>query len=320
MLTHPRLYVITAIILACSFIAPFTVVNGGASTPELTVGVVMSDKLPQFEKAHKSFMKELEKEGYGPGDVKVYVQSPNPDPMSWANSVRKFVSVGVDVIVTYGAPATSVALKEAGDIPVVFSFVYSPEDQEVGGANSTGVSSKVPVKTLLKTLKQLKNYERLAVVYCPSDADSKAQLSEVGDASKELGFKIVKVEVSSPGDVRSMLKGISGKADSIFICSAMTGAEASETIKIAREAGLPTATVINEFAENGAILSLGPSSEEQGLMAAQKVASILKGNSAKDSPVVNSKQMDLVLNVQAVNSIGMKVPFELLNAATKVIK
>jgi len=309
-----------ALFTAATLIIPMSVPVAEASTPELTVGVVMSYKLPQFEKAHKSFLAALEKEGYGPNNVTVYVQSPNPDKMSWENSIRKFVSVGVDVIVTYGAPATTTALASAGDIPVVFSFVYSPEVRNVDGSNATGVGFKVPVRTLLKTLKTLKDFNRLAVVYCPLDGDSKAQLAEVGAVSSELKFSIVEIAVKNTGDVSSSLKGISNKADSIFLCSSVNNEEASETIRIAKASGLPTATVVNEFAESGATLSLGPSAEEQGLMAARRVILILGGGSAKDTPVENSKQVDLVLNVQAVNSMGMKVPFELLNTATRVIK
>jgi ABC-type uncharacterized transport system substrate-binding protein len=74
------------------------------------------------------------------------------------------------------------------------------------------------------------------------------------------------------------------------------------------------------MADSGAALTLDASAEEQGLMAAKKVADILRGRSASDSPMSNARQIDLVLNLQALNAIGMKVPFDIINSATRVVK
>src|SRR5512143_1835839 len=116
---------------------------------EKAIGVVMSGDLPRYQEAHKAFVAELAREGFDQSRVSIYVQTPHPDQMSWTNSVRKFVGVEVDVIVAYGAPAALAALRQTDSIPAVFVYVYDPQACGAKKKNSTGVSSKVPMATLL---------------------------------------------------------------------------------------------------------------------------------------------------------------------------
>ncbi|HEX9860342.1 MAG TPA: ABC transporter substrate-binding protein [Nitrospirota bacterium] len=285
-----------------------------------TIGVIMSGDLPHFKDAHNAFVLALAKEGFGKDTVEIYVQSPNPDPMSWTNSVRKFVGVNVDVIVTYGYPATDTALRETNSIPVVFSYVYDPEGNGLKKRNSTGISSKVPMLTLLKTLKSITPYSRLAVIYSPSDKDSKVQFDEISKAAGPVGFQAIGVQVKNAGEVMGKLAGTKG-CDSVYISSSSAvGVNCPSILGYAAKKNYPAISQISGLAEKGAILVLAPSSAEQGVVAARKVAMILKGGSPAKDSVESSKQIDLVLNLKTINKLGLKVPFEILNSATKVIK
>src|SRR4051794_2437156 len=85
------------------------------------VAALLTCDLPRYRDAHKSFMKALVLKGYDQSNVEVITQVPNPDPISWANSIRKFNAIGADIIVAYGASATLAAMHETHDIPVVFA-------------------------------------------------------------------------------------------------------------------------------------------------------------------------------------------------------
>jgi ABC-type uncharacterized transport system substrate-binding protein len=50
------------------------------------------------------------------------------------------------------------------------------------------------------------------------------------------------------------------------------------------------------------------------------VVSLLGGAKPSTVPVESAKKIDLILNLKAAGALGMKVPFDVLNAATKVIK
>src|SRR5512134_2715330 len=73
------------------------------------VAAVLTGGVSRYRDAHRAFVKTLAQKGYDQGSIDIVVQSPNPDPISWANAIRKFTALNADLIVTYGAPATLAA-------------------------------------------------------------------------------------------------------------------------------------------------------------------------------------------------------------------
>jgi len=293
--------------------------SGVAHAADKTVGVVLTGDLARYREANKAFQSALAKAGFDQSKVQIFVQTPNPDAMSWTNSVRKFVGVEADVIVAFGAPATLAALKETSSIPVVFSYVYDPDSCGVKRHNSTGVSSKVPMVTLLKTLKSITPFNKLAVIYNPGEKDSVVQLEDVKKNAAALGFQVVEVSAKSSGEAKG--KVAKSGADCVYItCSAAVDMGASGVVSAAHKGKMPTATLEDDVADAGVLLALAPSASEQGELAAKQVAKILKGGSPSEQAVENPKKVDLVVNLKAAGTLDLKVPFDVLNAATRVIK
>jgi len=307
------------LILVLLFIMVTAICVPGAFAAGKTIGVIFSGDLPRYQEAHKAFMATLSRAGYDPSKVAVYVQTPNPDQMSWTNSVRKFIGVEADVIVAYGAAAALTAVRETSKIPVVFADVYDPAACGSKTKNSTGASSKVPMVTLLRTMKSIKPFTRLAVVYNPDEKDSVVQLEEVMKDAPALGFQPVEVKVRSTSQARPGVQRAA--ADCVYIsCSAAVDKDASGIIEASNRKRIPVIAQVSGMAEKGALLALAPSAAEQGDMAAGMVARILQGVPVSSIGVESARKIDLVLNLKAANSLSLKVPFEVLNAATKVIK
>jgi len=253
--------------------------------------------------------------------VDVYLQTPNPDPMSWTNSVRKFVGVGADVIVTFGSAATQTALKETDDIPVVYAFVFDPQACGAQKKNAVGVSSKVPMVTLLKTLKSVTPFARLAVVYNPAEKCSVVELDEVKKNSAGLGFQVNEVGCGGVGEIKGKLASVIGSSDAIYIStSAVAGVGAPGILSAAAKEKKPVVSLSPDLVETGVLLTLAPTPSEQGELAASLVAKILSGSKPASLGVESSRKVDLVLNLKSAKALDLKVPFDVLNAATKVIK
>ena len=130
------------------------------------MAALLTCDLPRYREAHRAFMKALVQKGYDQTNLEMITQTPNPDPISWANSIRKFNAIGADLIVAYGAPAALAAIREQREIPVVFVDVYGPVETGVvhgmggSGKNVAGVSSRVPLVTLIRTAVELKGGRR----------------------------------------------------------------------------------------------------------------------------------------------------------------
>jgi len=284
-----------------------------------TVGVIMSGNIGYYHEVHKAFVAALAREGFDHRKVDTILQMPAPDPISWANSARKLTAADVNLLVTYGAPAALAAIRETKGVPIVFAAVYDPQATGVSAKNSTGISSKVPMTSLLKYAKKLAPFTKLAVVYSEMEPDSVRQAEELILLEAQYGFQTVKMPVKKSGDVTKL--SFAGKADAVFISvSAVVNESLAELVKSAHAARVPTFSQTGGTVEQGVILSLAPSATEQGEAAGRIAARLLRGENPAGIAMEVPKLVELALNLKEAGAMGIKVPFDLITDATKVIK
>lgn len=292
------------------------------------VAALLTCDLPRYRDAHKSFMKALVLKGYDQSNLEVITQVPNPDAISWANSIRKFNAIGADVIITYGAPATLAALREANDIPVIFVDVYGPvetgiaKNMHASGRNTAGMSSKVPLVTLIKTAMELKPIRALGVIYNPREEGSLVQLKEARRIAAQSGLSLTEVSLTGAGGTDAALAILfAAKVDCIYISECTAGSRGFEKIvHRAAELKIPVISQMPGAAQKGAVLSLEADPVEQGQIAADYAARILAGKRASQLPVVTPKRVDLIVNLKMAKTLELNVPFPVLTAATRVLK
>lgn len=296
--------VVTLLIFFCR--VPY----GFAKDPQ--VGIILSSNISYFEDIHKAFTKELQVGGI---KADIVVQKPAPDTMAWTNAARKFVVLDMDVIVTYGGPATLAVLSETSKIPVVFAGVY--ESKALGSkGNVTGVSSKVSIAGLLKTLKGIKNFSTLGVIYNSAEKSTLDEVAEIERLSGQLSFKPVKFNIRTRGDI-SKIKDVGA----IYITSSCVAAMCvNDIVSFARKQKIPTAASMGGLEEKGVLLTLFADPELQGKAVAQMLARILKGENPSSIPEENTKKIQLVINLKEATALGLTIPFDTLSVATKVIK
>jgi len=290
-----------------------------AFAADKTLGVIMSGNIGYYQDIHKAFIGELSKEGFDHHKIDTLLQMPSPDPMSWTNAARKLVVAEVDVLVTYGAPASLAAIKETKSVPLVFAGVYDPAASGVATRNATGISSKVPLTSLLKYLKKIVPFTKLAIVYNELEPDSVKQAEELSQLESQYGFQTVRMSVKKSEDARKLV--FTGKADAVMISVSSVVNEALDAVvKNAHAAKAPTISQLGGSAEHGVILSLAPSAQEQGEAAGRLVARILRGEKPAGLTAEMPKLVEMVLNLKEAGAMGIKVPFDLITDATKVIK
>ena len=306
----PTRWILLAALIFCA--AP-------AMAADKTVGVIMSGNLGYYQDVHKAFVGALLKEGFDHRKVDTLLQMPSPDPMSWTNASRKLTVADVNVLVTYGAPAALAAIRETKSIPIVYAGVYDPAAVGVSARNMTGISSKVPMTSLLKYLKKLIPFTKLAIVYNELEPDSVRQAEELVQLESQYGFQTVKMTVKKSEDARKLV--FAGKADAVLISvSAVINESIDTVIRSAHSAKIPTISQTGGTAEHGVILSLAPSATEQGEVAGRLAVRILRGENPASIPAEVPKLVELVLNLKEAGALGIKVPFDLITDATKVIK
>ena len=185
--------------------------------------------------------------------------------------------------------------------------------------NTKGISSKVPLTSLLRYLRKLMPFTRIAVVYNESEADSVRQAEELTQLESQYGYQTVRMPIKKVDDARRLV--FAGKADAVFVTVSAAANEALDTIiKSAHGSKIPTVSQTGGTAEKGVILSLAPSPVEQGEAAARIAAKLLRGANPSSIPSEVPKLVELVLNLKEANTLGLKVPMDLITDATRVIK
>jgi putative ABC transport system substrate-binding protein len=273
-------------------------------------------------------MKALVQKGYDQSNVEVITQTPNPDPISWANSIRKFNAIGADIIITYGASATLAAMREANDIPIVFADVYGPveagiaKSMQSAGRNLAGMSSKVPLVTLIKTAMEIKTIRTLGVVYSAREEGSLVQLREARRIAAQLGVSLAEVNLAGASGLDAALASLfAAHVDCIYVSECTFGSRGLEKIvHHASELKIPVISQMPGAAQKGAVISLEADPAEQGQLAADYAARILAGKKALQLPVATPKRVDLIVNLRVAKMLELHVPFPVLSAATRVLK
>jgi len=283
----------------------------GHSVAAQTIGVIMTGDIQYYQNIHKAFLDNANQQG-----IKMIVQKPMPDPMSWTNSVRKLITLGSDVIIAYGAPATLMAMKLTSDIPIVFAGVYNPKAMNMLGKNATGISATVPVKTMLKNLSSIANKSKLGIVLSKAEKDSILQTKAIKKTESKYGYKSVLFNVSKKTNTDKM-KGL----DVILLTTCSAGMmNIQKVIEVARINKIPTASLIGGAEDAGVVLTISANPVEQGQKLAGIVKRVIGGAKPSNIPVMHPEKFDLCVNLKAAKAIGVDIPPELLKLATRIIE
>ncbi len=292
------------------------------------VAVVITGDLLRYQQANDAFLKILEAGGLTKDQIDVYVQTPNPDPISWANSIRKAVGVGADLIVTYGAPATLVAKQEARSLPILFADVYDPvglgivKDLAVPGGDISGVSNKTPVETLLRSFADIVKKKTLGALFSPNDKGSILQVNDLEKAAANYGIKVVRKGVAKPSNLDQAAAELCSRVDALYIAdSALLQMHLQQVLGAAIQKRIPVISQIPGLSDMGALITLEADPTEQGQLLGVHALQILTGNQrALELPVRTPRKVALVINMKVARELNLTVPFQALSLATRVVK
>jgi|Deesub1362A_J573_1020465.scaffolds.fasta_scaffold01525_3 putative ABC transport system substrate-binding protein len=309
-----RLTTLIILLSTVLFIAVHTV---AIEHPEKkTIGVIMIPRIYYFEEIHNSFIGSLFSEGLKRDDVEIIIQKPLPDRISLLNTVRKFVALDVDVIVSYGTPATLAAVSEQSDIPVIFAGVFDPYRAGISLKNAAGVSSKVSILDLLQRLKKISDFSRLGVLYTSTEEDSLLQADEVKRLQERLGFKSVPFNIRRTTDTKKIRD-----VDALLITSSCPVIYClNHIIDIARREKIPLASLINTEKGSGVLLTVSANPEEQGREAAILVTRLLKGESISSLSVISPNRIDVITNPKEAANLGLKINTRSITNRKGVVK
>jgi len=309
------------------------------------VGVIMTGDIPYYGAIHEAFRSELEKRFAGDEKIEIVLQRPFPDSISWSNAARKLIAFDVDLIVTYGAPATHAVIHEKSRIPLVYTGFYEPGEVALDSKYVTGCGFKVPLSSLLRYFKRLKTVNTLGIIFSSLEEDSVRQYETMARLAGQQDIIVEKINIRSQADldklrsIKSDAVFITGsslahlwlqadldklrsiKSDAVFITgSSLAHLWLDDIVAILEKDQVPVADIFPDYDEVGVLMALYQPSHAQGEIAAEMAWQILSGTKPADLATHTFRDTELVFNLIEAKRLGLNFPIQLLIEATRVIE
>jgi putative ABC transport system substrate-binding protein len=278
------------------------------------------------------FRRGLHAHGYVEGRNMVLVTRAGEDSLeSLAAAAAALAALPVDVIATWGTPASLAAKRATRTIPIVAIGVGDPV--RVGlvaslarpGGNITGntIQASDAVPKRLQLLKELiPQAQRVGFLWNPDNDSNTAQLEELKLALPRLGMSLISVEARGVTELDAALTRMMQERPDVF---QMTSDPALRTrmgriIAFMDENKLPAMYQTREAVTAGGLISYGPDLSDLFLHAAGYVHRILQGTQPADLPVETPTTFELVINLKTASTLGISVPLTLLARANEVVE
>jgi putative ABC transport system substrate-binding protein len=264
-------------------------------------------------------------------NVKYELRTDEIEPARLAEAAKELASIPVDVIATFGSPATQAAQAATRTIPIVMIGVGDPvragfvASLAHPGRNVTGTSLLAPdlAPKRLQLLKQvIPSAVRVAVLFNPNNATNIVVRDEIETATRNLGMSLVQVEVSAVSDLDTKLSGgLSQRPDALITTvDAILNSQISKIIDFLESNRIPGMFSVREYVLEGGLMSYGPSLPDSFRRSATYVHKILHGTKPSDLPVEQPTKFDLVLNLKTAKTLGLMFPQTLLATADEVVE
>jgi putative ABC transport system substrate-binding protein len=237
------------------------------------------------------------------------------------------VRAHVDVLVTFGTPATLAAMQATGTIPIVSPVAGRLVETGIvkslarPGGNVTGLTTQVGELKLYQLLKEAApKVSRVAYLYDPASAPRglAERLNSEAQAVK------VELQMVAFGDSHEVAQAFAefrrGTNGLVVERSTPLLVRADEICRLALQRGIPAISHGRAFANAGCLMFYGENVDDMNRRAATYVDKILKGAKPADLPVEQPTKFDLVINLKTAKALGLTIPPSLLGRADEVIE
>jgi putative ABC transport system substrate-binding protein len=272
---------------------------------------------------------ELQKLGYAEGQNLVVDMRSGP-PAELPELARLLVASKPSAIFALDGTSVAASRRETTTIPIV---MFGADPVELGfaqslarpGSNITGLVILAPeldakrLELLHEALPSGRRIAALVDVSAPGSAERHRRVSEV---ASHFGFALSLIEASGPHAYEEAFAAIQqAGAQALAIgASPQFARDGVRLAELALERHLPTICQWREMAQQGCLLSYGPSRPDLFRRTASFVARLFAGASPGDLPIEQPTSFELVINAKTANVLNLKIPPTLLARADEVIE
>ncbi len=313
------------IMLAC--LTPFAARS--ESRRPLRIGYIVNG--PQRTIFEDQFEQGLRENGYEPGRNAVidYRHHLRPD-QDISSDIKALVAANVDAILVSTTTAARAAKSATSTIPIVFGATRDavqdglvtnltrPEANLTGQSFHAGELSAKRVQIMREVFPDAKVFGAIWNVHYPSPL----QIEEARRAETALGIRLLAFGVSVPDGVEEALRRMKAEgASAVFVVSDVSTITNRQAIGAAAVAiGMPLMMSNKRYLTGQNLMSYGPDISEGFRRAARQLVRAANGIPVSDLPVEQPTRFELVIDLRAAKTLGVRLPEAILARADEVIE
>lgn len=321
-------FVLSAAILAgCTSSKASTPTNSSDEKKQIKIGISQIVEHPALDASRKGFIDALKEKGYEEGkNLKISFQNAQGEQANAQNIANKFVSDKMDMILAIATPTAQTAYNATKDIPILITAVTDPvaaglaKSMEKPETNVTGTSDNVPIEKQFELLKKLvPNAKKVGILYNTSENNSEIQVNSAKKAAPAFGLEILAVGITNVNDIPQSLNSLLGKIDVLYVPT--DNMVVSSMPIIADQCFKNNIPIIGSEkgqVEQGAIATTGIDYYKLGFQTGLVAVDVINGKKPKDIAITTLKDMQLVINTDALKKLNIAVPKDIEDKAEKI--
>jgi putative ABC transport system substrate-binding protein len=286
----------------------------------------------RFSLRTKAFLDGLKELGYVEGVTIAFEWRWGQDRGETLSALAAdLVRSNVDVIVTGGTSAAKALKSATATIPIVVAIISDPVEAGLvdslarPGGNLTGFRIVAPElgEKRLELLKDLvPHVSSVAVLLNSKNPQSQIELKQMRSAAQKMRLQLYPVEISTEDGLQDAFAAMNKAAVQalVVLTDPILFSQRKRTVDLANSNRLPAVYFFKGYAEEGGLMSYGPSDTDLFRRTATYVDRILKGTKPGDLPIEQPTKFELFINLKSANMVGLTVPESFLLRADKVIE
>ena len=242
----------------------------------------------------------------------------------------ELVRLKVELLVTYGTPATLAAQRATTTIPIV--MVHTGDAVAAGivaglerpGGNVTGMTyflTELFAKRLELLRDAIPRMTQVATLVKPDNPFFKPAIRALKTGATTLKMHLREFVASGPDELHAAFSAMAQQRidavvileDAVFVTNVRAIADLATKHRLP-SAGFP------ELAQAGGLIGYGVDFPDMYRRAAVFVDKLLKGAKPADIPVEQATKFELLVNLKTAKALGLTIPPSLLQRADQVIE
>ena len=321
-----------SLVLAVSVLAASPAAEAQPAGKVARVGVLASSTEAIFAPNVRVFREALQETGWVEGkNLMLDVRYPGEQYSRLPDLARELVRLKVDVLASFGTPATLAAKRATTTIPIVMESLSDVvkiglvQNLARPESNVTGVSGFAPELSgkRLELIRELSpRAKRISVLANRGNPVAAPILRATELAGQRLGMKLHVLDVQKPTELEPAFERMRREQTDalVLVADPLLFSERLLIIQLAARHRVPAIYETRNFPEGGGLLSYGPLVQERFQRMAVYVDRILRGARPRELPIEQPTKFELVINLKTAKALGLTIPPSLLLRADQVIE